>query len=407
MIKNSRTLIAIVLLLAFTPAVGQWTSLTGTPSTITSVRSMVAVGTDLYAVSYPNGVKKSTNGGTAWTPVNTGLPMAGSSVFAQSVGWNGSYLFCGTHSGVYRSNDGGASWSAANGTLLASGTVYANKWFTDTGVTMAIFSSSVSLGGGIWRTTDNGNNWYIGHSGMGSNVTVYAITVVGADLWAATSVGIYTSADNGLNWTIHAVVNYATFGIAVSGANFVILANAGYKYSSNGGASWNDATGDPAAPSAGELVVYDGVAYANTRSSTGCLRSTDNGMTWSAYNTGIGAVDQTALEEFLTAGTKLYVTALFDIYYINGIGTVTPTGEAASVKARTYPTVFHDLFSVEAPENARSIELMDAAGRMVLSCIIRSGVNTIQRGPLIAGAYRACLVLADGSTIPAGTLIAR
>jgi hypothetical protein len=63
-----------MVLLAFHPVHAQWNPLT---SGLQSIRSLTSMGTDLYAATYPSGVKKSTNGGTVWNPVNTGLPMSG------------------------------------------------------------------------------------------------------------------------------------------------------------------------------------------------------------------------------------------------------------------------------------------------------------------------------------------
>lgn len=400
--KRIPTLAASCLFL-FT-ASAQWTPLT---SGLTSIRSMTHVGTDLYAVNYPNGVKKSTDGGSTWNPVNTGLPSVGSNVFCESVGYNGSYLFAGTQSGIYRSNDGGASWALANGSLVASNSVYANKWFVNSGVTMAIFAGSVANGGGIWRTSNNGDTWFIGHSGMGSNATVNAVTLVGTTLYASTNVGLYTSVDNGLNWTADAVVNYATYGLEQAGTNLVILSTFGYRYSTNGGATWNDATGDPAAPTKGELAEYDGALYANTGSSTGCVKSMDNGATWAAFNTGLGAIDQAALEEFHIAGTRMYVTALFDVYYITGLGTGLDAHGSDDILVR--PTVFEGSFSITVPSGSavRSLWIMDAQGRTVRTLPLTAGTTEVPCSDLAAGSYVLRGISATGNAIPLGTVIAR
>lgn len=395
--------LAAACLTLFTAA-AQWTPLT---SGLTSIRSMTHAGTDLYAVSYPNGVKKSTNGGTTWNPINTGLPSIGSNVFCESVGYNGTYLFAGTQSGIYRSNDGGASWSVANGTLAASNSVHANKWFVNSGVTMAVFAGSIANGGGIWRTSNNGDTWFIGHSGMGSNVTVNGVSLVAGTLYASTNVGLYTSTDNGLNWTPDAVVNYATYALEQAGGNLVILSTFGYRYSTNSGATWNDATGDPTAPTKGELAVYDGLLYANTGSSTGCLKSTDNGITWTAFNAGLGAIDQAALEEFHIAGTRMYVTALFDVYYITGLGMGVVDVEDAEITVR--PTVFDGSFMVTLPPatTLRGLEMLDDRGRLVRSIPLGTGTTTIERGWLPAGSYLLQGTGPDGTLRYLGTVIAR
>ena len=98
-----------------------------------SNRSLCELQGDLYCATYPNGVKKSVGGTGPFTAVNTGLPLVGGNCFAQSVGTDGTTLYVGTESGIYRSNDGGASWTIANGTLAASPTVFANKFFSFNG----------------------------------------------------------------------------------------------------------------------------------------------------------------------------------------------------------------------------------------------------------------------------------
>lgn len=401
--KRIPTLAASCLFL-FT-ASAQWTPLT---SGLTSIRSMTHVGPDLYAVNYPNGVKKSTDGGSTWNPVNTGLPSVGSNVFCESVGYNGSYLFAGTQSGIYRSNDGGASWALANGSLVASNSVYANKWFVNSGVTMAIFAGSVANGGGIWRTSNNGDTWFIGHSGMGSNVVVNHLTQVGNTLWASTSVGLYTSTDNAQNWTPHPTVNYAVYSLASLNNSLVIASSFGMRYSTNGGASWLDATGDPSSPTDGELIAFDGMLLAVLNAPTGCLRSMDNGVTWSAYNTGFSDVDAQAQEEFLVVGNTLYCTALFDVYALEATG----NGLAESTRASSlslFPTVFEDGFTVRNSGTGGTLILMDTQGRSIRTVRVGAGTDQhMDRNGMAAGSYRA-LFQKDGEAARAlvGTVIAR
>ena len=70
-------------------------------------------------------------------------------------------LFAGTSDGVFRSTDGGSSWTAVNNGLSI---VYASMVYS-----LAVVSSSGGGGGtnlfagvedgGIWRSTDDGDNW--------------------------------------------------------------------------------------------------------------------------------------------------------------------------------------------------------------------------------------------------------
>ena len=137
------------------------------------------------------GIYKSTDDGDTWNPCNTGLPDQGEgAIFAQSVGrGSGTFLYAGTEQGIYRSDNEGASWTNINGSLTASSSVYANKWFYFNGTLFAVFTGSIQQGGGIARSTNNGNTWLVGHSGMGSNMTVYHIAQDNGTLIAATNTG--------------------------------------------------------------------------------------------------------------------------------------------------------------------------------------------------------------------------
>lgn len=370
----------------------QWASFTG-GGQITSIRSITQDATGHYAVTYPTGIKKSTNGGTVWAPVNNGLPQSGQSYFVESVFNNGTSLFAGTQSGVYRSDDNGASWSVANGTLTASNTVFANKWFVNAGVTMAIFSGDIAGGGGIWRTTNGGSTWTIGHSGMGSNVRVYNICLhSNGFLYAASSVGLYISNDGGLNWQISSTMNYACYAIASNGGNLIALTTFGYKYSTNNNGSWTDATGDPATPTGGDIAVFDGKVYATVVTGAGgstsdMLVSLNSGTSWSSVSNGIGATDLISMQEFFVSPSNLYIGALLDIYTISDNNVGTP--EETAVQFSVAPSAFHGSFIVTGAQVVAGdrFELLDMSGRLIRTEPAAGPSTIIERGQLPSGGF--------------------
>ncbi|MBK9275971.1 MAG: exo-alpha-sialidase [Flavobacteriales bacterium] len=396
-------------LLAFLPFVSpaQWTALASGQQ---QTRSMTSEGGALYAVTYPTGVKKSTNGGSSWTAVNTGLPQNGGNYFVESVGRKGTSLFAGTQSGIHRSDNGGTSWTSVNGSLTASNQVYANKFFSFGNDLFAVFTGTVSQGGGIWKTDNLGGTWNVGHSGMGSNTIVYHLTQVGGLLHAATNTGIYTSANNGLNWTAMPGVNYTVFGVAAAGSNLVMVSTFGVRYSTNNGATWNDATGTPTSLADGEIIGYDGKVYLILPNQTGIYRSIDNGVTFAAYNGGVSVIDLVSLEEFFADGSLLYVGSFTDIYSVAG-STVAVEEASPAPSAYLYPTVFESGFTAVMPEGQSQVSLVlfDAQGREVLRVDgLGAGEHRIERGGLKAGTYRCVVEGADGSRKGrVGTVIAR
>ncbi|HQW86521.1 MAG TPA: sialidase family protein [Flavobacteriales bacterium] len=385
----------------------QWSAL---GSAQQQTRSMTSEGGALYAVTFPTGVKKSTNGGSTWTPVNTGLPQNGGNYFVESVGRKGTSLFAGTQSGIFRSDNGGTSWSSVNGSLTATNQVFANKFFSFGNDLFAVFAGTVSQGGGIWKTDNLGTTWNVGHSGMGSNTIVYHLSQVGGLLYAATNTGIYTSANNGLNWTAMPGVNYTVFGVAAAGSNLVMLSTFGVRYSTNNGTTWTDATGTPTSLADGEIIGYDAKVYVIVPNQTGIYRSLDNGASFTPYNGGVAVIDLVSLEEFFADGSLLYVGSFTDIYSTAG-STVSVAEPAAAPSAYLYPTVFESGFTAVMPEGQAQVSLVlfDAQGREALRVDgLGAGEHRIERGALKAGTYRCVVEGADGARRGrVGTVIAR
>ncbi len=69
-------------------------------------------GTNIFAGA-PGGVFLSTNNGTTWTSVSTGLKNDVVSALAVS----GENIFAGTNGGVFLSTDNGTSWTSASSGL--------------------------------------------------------------------------------------------------------------------------------------------------------------------------------------------------------------------------------------------------------------------------------------------------
>src|SRR5689334_21695909 len=77
------------------------------------ITSFAVSGTDLFAGT-GGGVFHSTNNGTSWTQVNTGLTTTDVLSLADS----GTNLYAGTNGGgVFRSTNNGASWTQASAGL--------------------------------------------------------------------------------------------------------------------------------------------------------------------------------------------------------------------------------------------------------------------------------------------------
>lgn len=383
-------------------ALGQWNAL-GTG--FSPVRSVTTFSSALYA-AHNGGVSKSTNDGGTWALSNTGIMLVGGQYNVRSVGHNASHLFAGTYSGIYRSADG-ASWTNVNGTLTASAQIHAIKFFQFGVATFAIFTGSIANGGGIHRTNDNGTSWLIGNSGMGSNAIAYDIATDGTNLYAATSVGLYKSTDGGQQWSAVAGANFAMYAVQAVAGRLVAVTTFGYRYSTNDGATWIDSTGDPANPTKGEMVAYDGKIFALSNSG-GCAVSLDNGASYAAFNTGLSPVDQVAQEKFHASGTRLYLGALQDLYYING-STVDINSATSSEMPVPYPSLFVDGFNVDltSVDDAYAVIVIDVSGKEVARQIgVSNSIVRMDRNGIASGQYRCMMIDRKGNRALLGTVIA-
>lgn len=395
-------LATLTLAISSTAAQAQWTAYDH-PG-YASIYSVTTGPGAIYMVAYPSGVIKSTDGGNVWAPVNTGLP-TGTAV--ESVYYNGSVLLAGTHNGVYSSANGGASWAPANSGLPATSTSnFVNKFFHYGTTTFAVYSNAVGGNtGGVWRSGDNGQSWFSGNGGLGSNMTVYQLADINGRIWAATNSGLASTTNLAVSWTSDGPSNFACYAVQGNAARMVVISAFGYRYRTyNAGAgtygAWTNGTGGPANPTSGELILYDGKYWAITmQSPSTVLRSSDNGSTWSAYATGITGFDGITQYEFHASGGMLYLGTLMHLYSHTGT-TLEAGAEEAEALPAPFPTLFEERFWIDLGNTApgAQVVLLDLAGREVQrKTNLPNSVVEVSRAGLPGGTYRVMLLPADGA----------
>jgi hypothetical protein len=162
------------------------------PTTNTYVFALAVSGTNLFAGTW-GGVFLSTNNGTRWTAVNSGM----SSTNVSSLAVSGTNLFAGTYdAGVFLSTNNGTSWTAVDSGLTYAFNVDA----------LAVSGTNLFAGterGGVFLTTNNATSWTAVNSGLAFNdLYVPAFAVSGTNLFAGTyGGGVFLSTNNGASWT--------------------------------------------------------------------------------------------------------------------------------------------------------------------------------------------------------------
>jgi len=270
-----------------------WTTVnTGLTNTI--VRSLAVNGTNLFAGTN-GGVFLSTNNGTSWTEVNTGLP---TNTTVRSLAVNGTNLFAGTNGGVFLSTNNGTSWTAVNTGLPTNTTVRS----------LAVNGTNLfagTYGGGVFLSTNNGTSWTTVNTGL-TNTDVYSLAVNGTNLFAGTyGGGVFLSTNNGTSWTAvtTGLTNTIVFSLAVNGTNLFAGTNGGGVFlSTNNGTSWTEVNTGLTNTTVWSLAVNGTNLFAGTNGG-GVSLSTNNGTSWTAANMGL---TNTSVRSLAVNGTNLF-----------------------------------------------------------------------------------------------------
>ena len=153
-------------------------------------------GTDLFVGNHVGGIFRSSDGGTSWTPVDSGLSVLG----VTSLAANGTNLFAGTSyaNGVFRSTNQGTIWVAVDSGLITQ-PQYVPEILCLLFKGTNLFAGTVGVG--LVLSTNNGTSWASASNGLYSGTIVYTIVPQASDLFITTNYGIYRSTDAGATWT--------------------------------------------------------------------------------------------------------------------------------------------------------------------------------------------------------------
>jgi photosystem II stability/assembly factor-like uncharacterized protein len=192
--------------------------------------------------SYHPAVYKSTNGGTSFTEISTGISSAGYYVYSLAVHPTiSNTIYAGTYyGGIYRTTNGGSSWS------LVSPSSY--RYIFNMSTTIArpnyVYASADTC---IYRSTNSGSNWSVLNSGLigAYNYGIHARSDMVSRVYASNNSGFYISTNAGANWTA------SNQGITVNGITgfssphtspsiiYTSFEDVGVFKTTNSGSDWN------------------------------------------------------------------------------------------------------------------------------------------------------------------------
>jgi len=255
----------------------------------------------IIAGTFPSGLYRSTDEGDNWSVVDTPgfwAHQCTMSLIFDAVDEN--IVYAATFGGVLRSENNGKSWMESGLRYrhieslavdeLNGGTIYVGIW-----------------GGGVAKSTDNGNNWTLATEGLGSsNIQTLAIDPSNPNIIYAGTFGrgVFRSMDAGNNWTfMNAGMPYfevMNLKISPSNPDFIYAAlfyRSSVFRSANKAEEWEQINDETSG-----MFLSLGIApndYRNVYAGTdgrGIYRSTDAGDSWAHTGLKEGAVWSIAVD---------------------------------------------------------------------------------------------------------------
>jgi len=306
------------------------------------------------------GIFKSTDAAAHWQPADTGLALtAVRSVAVDTDDPRTVYASVGSL-GLFRSNDGGVNWrQVAPGVMNAVALDPRNP-------NIVVAAEAMHK---VIRSSDGGRTWQ--PSGAGIAVTPAAVAIGGGYAYAATfSRGLYTSTDGGRTWRQPvAPLNTNAEALAIAPNHpAVVYAGGGptnatglYK-STNAGQSWQRLT-DPTEHNDISAIAIDPedptIVYLGAGVGASLYKSSDADITWKSASSGLprgrAGVGITALAIDPTHPTTLYAAT-----NRNGVF----TSSNAGLTWRPFNTGLHvlDITSLAIDKTGQTLYAATAAG---------------------------------------------
>lgn len=240
---------------------------------------------------------------------------------------NNTHIFAGTWGGVYRSTDNGDNWSSVNNGLSCIEIS-----------ALAINDSIIYAGtyAGIFRSENYGNNWVKINSNL-TNTNIHAIAIKNNNLFAGTDNGVFRSIDEGTSWTqVNAgLTGHQVKAFAICGNSLFVVTEAGISRSTNNGISWSYTNSGIPSNQVITLTVSGTTIFAGTVQ--GVFISIDNGTSWNSIDDGINYY---CVRSLTMCNSKLYIGTDNGLYIssFNGVNWITVCADLPASYIKTVTT---------------------------------------------------------------------
>ena len=368
----------ILLLLVLTGssifADAQWQQ-TSCPS-INAITCLAVSGTNIFAGTNGSGVYLSTDNGTTWSPVNSGL----TNTEVRALAVKGTDIYAGTYGkGMFVSANNGTSWTAVKTGLAIDNIVFISV------VGGIIFVGTDNSGTLLFLSSDNGSSWSSVYTGINYFTS---LTSNGSDLFAGTCGGtVSLSVNNGLNWSNASIGITATTirAIAVCGTNILAGSEKGIFLSSNNGTTWSALNSTGSNINVAVFAVCDTNVFAGSYGGRVFL-SSNCGATWADVSVGIVSSIVCSLT---IAGTNIFAGTWDNGVWKRQMSEFTTSGiDEIKIdgKYNIYPNPATNNITVETLQKS-TLEILNMQGQTILRQSLLQGKTDIVINGLAKGLY--------------------
>lgn len=339
--------------------------ISGLAASSLNFKKVINIGTALYAATGNNGICKSTDNGINWIPSNNNNPL-----HCNNIAYIDNKIFLQSDSGVYSSTNLGTTWNALNTGLMGNDL----KVFC-----MMKSGTTYFIGGynGILKSSDNGQSW-MPSSFYSNQKYVTALNQLNGILWAGLSTGSPTlmkSSDGGNTWInapYYTSFSPEVFDIFIEGNDMYLGTGHGVHRTTNNGLNWtmlNDGLGsDPYVSSI--IRVGTNLFCTQMFGGRGLFRSHNNGANWVDV-TGIPFLF-TDFNQVLNWNGNIFIATNSALFYqpqglLTGISENTQIAKSFSLE-QNYPNPFNPVTNIKfSIKNAGivSIKIFDVTGKII------------------------------------------
>lgn len=256
-------------------------------------------GYGFWGGTYSAGLMKSTDGGATWTTTNLNFAQTDASIIQHIIinSTNTNTLLAATSAGIYKSTDAGTTW---NNVLPGIFTDLNNNPLNPD----VLYASDRSI---VYKSNDAGTSWSPILTTLSSSTsrTRVSIATTPADtnvvyVWSddttATDQNFFKSINGGLSFNVMASpeTNAGPYGyydrvltVSPVDANLVYTGGFSIGVSTDGGNSWNTASGNIHPDNHDLEFLPNNAGTLFSCNDGGIYKSTDGGSTWADLSTGL------------------------------------------------------------------------------------------------------------------------